>query len=221
MTTYGGRELRYAQPIADGLVADPAFRHWFVSRTTFADKADGIAVLADDMRARRSPKSKFWWRSHYSEKCRCAGCRGQETDLLAVFETRSGFRFAVHAEVKNPSDGFKAGGTQAESYRLRAACWLGAPPASVLPHDGAATLLVCAEASLPKFAIQRPHFDAVLTFEEIERRFPHIATWTARIDADLRPDMIRQPRTNPSPVSPGRNALNRPKEGNCDVRQRR
>lgn len=188
MAAYGARELRYAAPIADALAGDDDFRRWLLGRTPFAALV-GAHVLVDEMRARRSRAAKYWWRSHYTESCRCDGCRGQETDLLAIMETAAGFRFALHLEVKNPNDRFRSGGRQAESYPRRAECWVGKPPKSVVPHEGATTLLACSAASLAEFATALRFFDAVVTFEEIERLFPTVATWRRPAEALPRADV--------------------------------
>jgi hypothetical protein len=45
-----------------------------------------------------------WNLSHCTEKCRCQGCSGQETDILAIFEAATGTRFGLHFEVKQPAD---------------------------------------------------------------------------------------------------------------------
>lgn len=169
--SYGMKELAYAQPFADRLQSDHAFRSWVLRKTEFKDVAEDARLLAGEMLALRGPGTAFYWRSHYTEKCRCAGCSGQETDVLSVFEGPSGDRFAIHTEVKHPGDKFGSP-RQAASYRLRARCWSAKPPKSVVPHSRAATMLLCSEAKLGEYDPHLAHFDTVLTFEEIEAACP-------------------------------------------------
>lgn len=176
---YGPNEFKYANPIADAIVQNPAFRAWLLGRTKFADTASEARPLPEEMLARRSPGTATWWRSHYAQGCQCAGCKGQETDLLAVFEGKSGGRFALHVEVKNPADGFREKENQAAAYRLRARCWVAKSPARVLPHSDAATMLIFAEAKRREFQRHLPHFDSLVTWEEVEAAFPDICGWLA------------------------------------------
>lgn len=168
---YGMKELAYAQPFADRLQRDSAFRSWVLQKTVFKNDADNARLMAGEMLALRGAGTQFYWRSHYSERCRCAGCSGQETDLLSVFEASSGARFAIHTEVKHPGDKFSSP-RQAASYRLRAACWCAKPPKSVVPHTKAATMLLCSQEKLGEYGSNVMHFDTVLTFEQIELAFP-------------------------------------------------
>jgi len=134
--------------------------------SAFAD----ARLLHREMQVQRN--ARYWWRSHFTEACRCQGCSGQETDLLAVFETETGFRFALHVEVKHPGDKFKQGGRQATSYPIRAQCWTGKTPAKVVRHSMATTALLCSDTKLFEHADHSSHFANVFTFEEIKRRFP-------------------------------------------------
>lgn len=169
---YGPLECAYAAPIAEALVQNPKFRDWVIGHTKFAPVARHSRLLHEEMKAAR--KASTWWRSHFTESCRCEGCSGQETDLLAIFETVEGQRVALHFEVKQPTDRFTPGGRQAANYQLRAKCWITKPPRSVLSHERAATVLLCNEHGLAKFAEDVAHFDAVITFEQIRLNFPAI-----------------------------------------------
>ncbi len=169
---YGAQELKYAKPIADNLVTNTPFRAWILKQTKFADLADDARLLSEEMLAKRRDRAKYWWRSYFTERCRCAGCSGQETDLLAVFEAPTGKRFALHAEVKRPGDKFKAEGVQAASYPIRAACWAAKAPMAVLPHAEATTMLFCSANKLREFEPHVRHFSTTITFEDIEAKFP-------------------------------------------------
>ncbi|HEY3680976.1 MAG TPA: hypothetical protein VGL45_19855 [Bradyrhizobium sp.] len=169
---YGEKELAASLPIAEALEKSPAFRQWFLERTEFAKSAGKSRLLNDEMRALRSKRSSTWWRSHYTDSCRCFGCRGQETDLLAIFECADTTRIAVHIEVKHAGDSFKEKGTQAEAYPIRALCWVNRTPKKVLPHSKATTMLLCSEIRLKDYSKHAQHFDTIVTFESIEKAFP-------------------------------------------------
>jgi len=169
---YGSIEFTYAEPFANALVADPAFRSWVLRQTKFAAFADEARLLHDEMRARRSSNSATWWRSHFTEKCRCQGCSGQETDILAIFETATGMRFSLHFEVKHPADKFPTNKDQGTNYTLRAKCWATSAPKAVVPHTDAATVLLCSALKLTEYGPHSSKFGSVITFEEIARTFP-------------------------------------------------
>ena len=167
---YGEREYFYAKPFADALVDHHAVRSWVLSKTGFAEHADTARLLHEEMAARRSTAAQNWWRSHFSEACRCDGDKGRETDLLAVFEGDGGFRFAIHFEVKHPGDVFHPG--QAAAYPLRAQCWAtdGRTPKGVVPHSAATTALLCSRSGITKYASQLEYFGTVITFEEFNAK---------------------------------------------------
>jgi hypothetical protein len=164
---YGAREFAYAKPFADALESSDAFRSWVLKQTEFARFADGARLLTEEMLAKRSPNATSWWRSHYTEKCRCAGCSGRETDLLAVFEAKSGGRFALHLEIKQPTDKFDPTKDQAAAYNIRARCWATKAPNNVVPHTLAATALLCSETKLEEYRPHLHHFGTIVTFEEV------------------------------------------------------
>ena len=132
------------------------------------------------MKAKRSGGSANWWRSHYAEKCRCHGCRGQETDILAIFETATAARFAVHFEVKQPTDKFPVDRDQAGNYALRAKCWAISAPKAIVPHSDAATALLCSASKLVEYASHLPKFGTVITFEDVARTFPNATIMESR-----------------------------------------
>ncbi|HWF95122.1 MAG TPA: hypothetical protein VG291_09225 [Xanthobacteraceae bacterium] len=122
--SYGKMELLYAAPFAEALANYTAFRSWVLKQTKFARFADEAQLLHREMMAKRIFGTQYWWRSHFTESCRCFGCSGQETDLLAIFETSTSVRIALHVEVKHPGDRFKDAGNQAAAYPVRAQCWV-------------------------------------------------------------------------------------------------
>jgi hypothetical protein len=169
---YGSIEFAYAEPFADAIAGDPAFRAWVLRRTKFAPYAEAARVLHEEMFALRSAGTGTWWRSHFTEKCRCQGCRGQETDILAIFETVAGARFGLHFEVKQPKDKFPTDKDQAANYALRAKCWTVLAPKPVVPHADAATVLLCSASKLSEYKPHLSKFGTVLTFEEIAKVCP-------------------------------------------------
>jgi hypothetical protein len=172
---YGKLELVYAEPFAEALVNNLTFRSWVLGKTKFADSCNSARLLDREMLAKRSAGTRYWWRSHFSEACRCCGCSGKETDLLAIFETVAELRFALHVEVKRPGDKFKA--DQAAAYPVRAMCWStnGRTPSKILRHSDAATLLLFSNENRQEFAPHLTYFDTLITFEEIEDNFPNFA----------------------------------------------
>jgi hypothetical protein len=169
---YAAVESRYAEPIAETLVSDPAFRAWFLRKTVFSEYADAARILDREMLAKRSRTARNYWQSHYTESCRCPGCRGQETDLLAICKTPMGRCFALHVEVKQPRDKFKPG--QAAAYPARAQCWLRTPPNNVVGHSETTTVLLCCAHKLAEYAPDCQHFATVITFQDIQENFPSI-----------------------------------------------
>jgi hypothetical protein len=169
---YGSIEFAYAEPFANALVADPAFRAWVLRQTKFETYADEARILSDEMQAKRGRSSATWWRSHFSETCRCQGCSGQETGLLAIFEVRTGTRFGLHFEVKQPTDRFPAKKDQAANYAMRAKCWVASAPKAVVKHSDAATVLLCSALKLAEYEPHLTKFGSVITFEEIATAFP-------------------------------------------------
>jgi hypothetical protein len=167
---YGGVEYRYAEPFARALVEDPAFRTWVLKQTPFELFAECSRLLNEEMQSQRNAEN--WWRSHFTEKCRCAGCSGKETDLLAIFEATPKFRFALHIEVKHPGDKFKADGIQPAGYPLRAACWALAAPSNVLPHHQACSVLLFSERNRLMYSPHLHHFQGLITFQQISEQFP-------------------------------------------------
>jgi hypothetical protein len=175
---YGSIEYRYAEPIARGLLADPDFRRWVLSKSKFVEVA-GARLLKDDVVQHRKNPVAEWWRFHFSMICDCLGCSGgRETDIFTVFEGPTGLRFAMHFEVKQPADGFQPKRLQEQRYPIRANCWIQNAPPTVLPHKDASTGIFFSERKRAKYAPLLNSFDAKITFEEIEREFPRVAEWT-------------------------------------------
>jgi hypothetical protein len=171
---YGSVEFTYAAPFANELALNAAFCSWVLQRTKFASDGNDARLLHEEMRTRRSGSSENWWRSHYTEKCRCEGCSGQETDLLAIFEAADAKRFALHVEVKQPTDRFSTKRDQAGNYALRAKCWATRAPAAVVPHSDAATVLLCSALKLDEYAPHAAKFGTVITFEGVAEAFPSV-----------------------------------------------
>jgi hypothetical protein len=170
---YGSIEYAYATPIAEALAEMDSFKRWFIGRTRFADDSNAV-LLHNEMRLARSQVAENWWRSHFTEACRCRGCSGQETDLLAIFRKGDGSRFALHCEVKQPKDEFPTGKNQGINYNLRARCWSRSSPPKVLQHDDADTLLICSKFRLSDYGTNTTPFGTIVTFEQIAREFPDV-----------------------------------------------
>ncbi len=169
----GGAEIefKYAEPFAEALYENSDFRNWVLGQTVFA-RFEKVRLLLDEIVKKRSPGTPYWWRHHYTHKCTCPGCDGRETDIFAVFETDTDFRFALHIEVKHPEDKFKAGGDQASAYPIRAQCWTKKTPDKVPRHDDAATVLLFSEGKREEYSESLNYFNTLITFEVINRKFP-------------------------------------------------
>jgi hypothetical protein len=173
MSGGAGIEFQYAEPFAEALCDNSDFRKWVLGQTGFA-RFENVRLLRDEMVKKRSPGTPYWWRHYYTHKCTCPGCDGRETDIFAIFETDTGFRFALHIEVKHPSDKFKAGGNQASAYPIRAQCWANKPPEKVLRHDAATTVLLFSEGKRKEFSEHLDHFKTLITIEDVDREFPQL-----------------------------------------------
>jgi hypothetical protein len=170
---YGYLEHQFAAPLAETLATNSAFRAWLLQRTKFADRGES-RILLDEMRALRTTRDAPWWKNYFTGSCDCFGCAGgRETDVFAVLEDVKGTRFALHIEIKQPSDRFSPKARQAERYRARAECWASSAPRTIPSHSEACTILVCSETKRGSFAAEIMGFDHCLTFEEIALSFPN------------------------------------------------
>ena len=169
----GGAEIefKYAEPFAEALYDNSDFRKWVLGQTVFA-RFGNVRLLRDEIAKKRSSGTRYWWRHHYTHKCTCSGCDGRETDIFAIFETDTEFRFALHVEVKHPEDKFKSGGDQASAYPIRAQCWAKKPPDKVPRHDDATTVLLFSEEKRGEYSENLNHFKTLITFEVINSEFP-------------------------------------------------
>jgi hypothetical protein len=168
---YGHKEHVYAEAFANALRDDPDFLKWVLGQTPFAGR-DGVHVIWDEMITKR-PKAKFWWKNYWTGSCKCLGCSGSETDVFVALQDVSRRRFALHIEVKQPTDRFDPAKRQGERYSVRAACWARAAPATVPVHAEAGTIILCSETKRVNFTAEIQYFDACITFEEIARTFPN------------------------------------------------
>lgn len=186
---YGHKEHVCADAFATALRDDPDFLQWVLAQTPFAGR-DGVRVICDEMIAKR-PKAKFWWKNYWAGRCKCFGCSGSETDVFLVFEDVSSRRFALHVEVKQPTDRFDSAKRQGERYRARAACWARAAPPKVPDHEEAGTILICSMTKLDAFADEVSKFDATITFEAIAPRFPNAVPPQAVVKLDRHSSSLR------------------------------
>ncbi|HET8750576.1 MAG TPA: hypothetical protein VFM42_07530, partial [Sphingomicrobium sp.] len=182
---YGHLEHDYAEAFAEALCEDEAFRDWVLFRTRFAEIRN-THVIRDEMHSLRKSSAAPWWKNYFTYSCDCFGCEGgRETDVFAVIEDEVGSRFALHVEVKQPTDRFDPAVEQAKRYKMRAACWAANAPPTVPAHSQACTLLLCSAAKLCVFANEIGPFDLVITFEEIARSFPNATPSVSPIAVEL------------------------------------
>jgi hypothetical protein len=180
MAAYSELELRYARPVAEAVLADPAFRRWLLCQTPF-ERTYFDAVPIGDEQARlrsRGLKNPYWF-NYWCGKDRRCSCRvgtGIETDILIILASPQARRLAIHIEVKRPGE--KLGDGQAESYRRRAACWASVEtrPRTVPPHDEFITVLLAGRSLADDPLISL--FDKVVFHDEVAgliRPFPEPA----------------------------------------------
>jgi hypothetical protein len=174
---YGSLEYRYAEPIARALADDSNFSNWVLSKSKFAEVANARLLKREMMLQRQNPTAE-WGRFHFFMGCNNLCCSGgRETDIFAVFEAENNRRFAMHFEVKQPKDRFDPARKQEQRYALRAQCWVGKAPPKVLKHQDASLGIFFSEANRKKFEPVLSFFPTQIAFEEIERKFPHVAEW--------------------------------------------
>lgn len=174
---YGSLEYQYAEPIARALVTNVKFSHWVLSKSKFSAFADA-RLLREEMIAHRKNATAEWWRFHFSMRCNDPCCSGgRETDIFAVYESSVGQRFAMHFEVKQPTDKFDPKRLQGQRYALRAKCWIDKTPSKILKHQDASLGIFFSEAKRAAFEPVLSYFPTQITFEEIEKAFPEVAQW--------------------------------------------
>lgn len=169
---YSELELKYARPIADGILNSSNFRHFLLKGTAFESMSETAIPLWEEQEKLRSKnlKNPYWFNYWCGKDSRCT-CRakegGIETDIMMVLRSHDQSTLALHIEVKRPGDKLSAG--QAESYPRRAACWAhpDSRPPTVYPHQRFVTILACGREleSDPNLA----HFDRVVFHDEIEK----------------------------------------------------
>lgn len=174
---YGSLEYRYAEPIARSLATNAEFSRWVLYKSKFAEFADA-RLLREEMILQRQNPTAEWWRFHFSMRCNDLCCSGgRETDIFAVYETVTKLRFAMHFEVKQPTDKFDPKRLQEQRYALRAKCWIDKTPPKILKHQDASLGIFFSESKRAKFEAVLSYFPTQITFEEIEKEFPHVAEW--------------------------------------------
>lgn len=169
-SNYSDLELRYARPLASGLIANDAFREWAFVGTRHERLAFGARHDGAGQRARRglpNMKNPYWF-NYWCGKDRLCECRigtAVETDILLVFSCLGDTDLAVHVEVKRPGD--TLGDGQAATYPRRAACWANdiSRPKRIPPHREYLTVLACGSnlEGNPELA----HFDKVIFHDDI------------------------------------------------------
>ena len=175
---YAALDYPHAKAFADGLVNGHEFRKWVLRQIGFDEDA---RLLHEEMFAQRSSgtENMEWWNSHFTMSCGCPGCvGGKETDLLAIFESTTGRRLALHIEVKHPRARF-TNQTQAPLYVVRAKCWVKKAPPTILPHNDAKTVLLFSERKRQEYAQHLRHFRPLITLEDVAKNFPNASAMNA------------------------------------------
>jgi hypothetical protein len=168
VASYSERELRYARPVANAILNDPAFREWLLSGTHHVSYKDGEPA-GDIQGTYRSKNLKNpYWFNYWcprDAKCECRIGSGIETDIFLILVRPSAERLGLHLEIKRPGDKLRVG--QAESYARRAACWANPStrPKTVMPHDHFVTILIGGRELNRRELIR--HFDKVIFHDEV------------------------------------------------------
>lgn len=166
---YSELELKYARPLAAGLIADHDFREWLLSGTRYerlARTARHDSAL--QQRQRGNTMTNPYWFNYWCGKDRNCACRvgtAVETDILLVFDCEDKTALALHVEIKRPGDTLRSG--QAVTYPRRAACWANEAtrPRRIPPHSEFLTILAC--GSNLRGNPDLIHFDKVIFHDEI------------------------------------------------------
>jgi hypothetical protein len=148
----------------DAFKTNPDFVQWFLSKTKFA-----------------SERANYLWSRSNSPWCRikmefhneATGAmetidRESETDVLVVFETDEGRRFAVHIENKLRTGSFTA--YQVEMYPIRAAKWQG--DSKFKSYSDWETVLVAPEYFVDRYRPACSKFGKIITHEELQEFVP-------------------------------------------------
>lgn len=159
---------------ADKLASDESFQNWLLNQCGFSSDIGYCRLMHQEQLDLRSSDTAPWWRHWFTEKCRCDGCSGKETDIFAVFE-RSEWRdrFALHIECKLAGATFTSP-MQAPGYRLRAECWAG--KARFLYYKHYATVLLAPKEFLERESEAAKFFDYHLSFTAVAEHLPVFAS---------------------------------------------
>jgi hypothetical protein len=157
---------------ADGIRDAPEFRQWFLSKTKFAQHANGCRLLHEEQMAIR-PRSR-WWRHWWCAVPELS--KDRETDVFMVFVvTGTDKRFALHVE--NKRDNYKFNPGQAAAYAPRARHMLNRP--DYLSHSDFQTVLLAPVAFRNRYAAEADLFDIFISYEEVARFIPQFAAATS------------------------------------------
>ena len=160
------------QAIDDAFKANPDFVKWFLSRTKFA----GV-----NARYFWSRSNNPWGRIKMQVRNEATGemetiVRESETDVLVVFESDAGRRFAVHIENKLPSGCFTP--YQVEMYPIRAEKWRG--DSRYKNYHDWDTVLIASVHFVERNKADCMKFGQIVTHEELSEFIPEFAYQAAK-----------------------------------------
>ncbi|MFC4526234.1 hypothetical protein ISN76_19590 [Dyella halodurans] len=149
------------------LKSNPGFADWFVSRTKFAGL--GATYLW-------SRSNHPWGSVAHATVDEATGqtvtsIKESETDVLVVFETPDGMRFALHIENKTAAGSFEP--LQPELYAPRARQWMGNP--KYRSYTDYETVLVAPKVFYARNEAACGFFDRYVSHEEIGLFIPLFA----------------------------------------------
>jgi hypothetical protein len=157
-------EKRLDAALDEALRSDPRFATWFVDRTKFAGM--GATYLW-------SRSDHPWGRVEHITQDSATGesvtsMKEGETDVLAVFVTQAGLRFALHIENKLSGGHFMR--FQPELYAVRARQWMGNP--KYQSYTDFETVLVAPNVFHRRNVIACQVFDRYISHEDIAPFIP-------------------------------------------------
>ena len=187
---YSYRAQPFLDAIAAAVFSRQAVRDWLVAETRLAQVYTG-AVSLHQQQERLRPGTKMpFYCTYFCGKdsrctCRIERSRSLETDAMFFLEAGSGQRLGVHVEFKHAGESLRPG--QAESYPLRAACWVRRSqcPRTVLPHDDWLTVIFCGDAETQEPAVAP--FDRRIGHIEARKMIPDYPAVSGRRQASPAP----------------------------------
>jgi hypothetical protein len=159
----GPAEIELDREFAIALQDSPRFASWLVAQTRFGLLADESRLLyREQLMARNTLR---WWKQWW---CAIPGHGESATDILAVFETSDGYRFALH--IADKRDGGPFADREEKLYAIRAEHMKN--KAKYLDYQSFATVLIAPRTFRNRHADRARAFDHYVPYEAIAAHVP-------------------------------------------------